>query len=162
MMDMPITSDRADKQRANSCASNRLFSAKGFGQKFTVTQHLKRHKQPWTDNFHTMYSKNNDKFPKMLREMFDKPIKYQTNGIYEHYEHPYGWDMLENNNILPEMRHNMRLSLNTKLSKINTDAFRNFMATQRSVRKIEPDLIAKLSPVERAQHKNRKGFMVMI
>ena len=39
----------------------------------------------WNNNFHIMCSKHNDNFPKSKRELFDKPLLYDTNGTRMYY-----------------------------------------------------------------------------
>jgi hypothetical protein len=36
--------------------------------------------QPWVHNFHLMCSKDNNHYPKYLREYFDTPRNYDVNG----------------------------------------------------------------------------------
>jgi hypothetical protein len=41
----------------------------------------------WVRNFHMMCSKDNERYPKMLRELFEKPFSYDINMTRRYSNH---------------------------------------------------------------------------
>jgi hypothetical protein len=93
---------------------------------------LQNREKEWVQNFHMMFSKDNNNYPKMKRELFENPILYDINGTKMQVPHPYGWDMLENEKAqLP----NSPKSKCTKISAINTIAFSNYVTSTQMIRR---------------------------
>ena len=40
---------------------------------------LEQKEKQWVQNFHMMCSKDNDRYPKTMRELFEKPLSYDVN-----------------------------------------------------------------------------------
>jgi len=36
-------------------------------------------------NFHLVFSKDNERYPKLMREFFDSPIQYDPNGTRKYF-----------------------------------------------------------------------------
>jgi hypothetical protein len=76
-----------------------------------------------------MCSKDNERFPKYLRELFEKPLDYSPTDR-KASPHPYGWEININNPITV-----LRKSLNSnqpKIPTINSVAFSNFLSSTYS------------------------------
>ena len=79
----------------------------------------------WVANFHTMCSKDNDNYPKYLRELFERPYTYDINGRRSS-PHPYGW----RSDTLKVLQFSQSAKI-PKIPLINSVAFTNFKALMR-------------------------------
>ena len=48
---------------------------------------LELKEKQWVRNFHMMCSKDNERYPKMLRELFEKPFSYDINMTRKYTYH---------------------------------------------------------------------------
>jgi hypothetical protein len=103
---------------------------------------LENREKEWVQNFHMMFSKDNFKYPKMMRELFECPILYDINGTRMQVPHPYGWDMLENDKMLLP---NSPKSKSPKIAAINTIAFSNYVSSTQQIRR-QQGVLEPISP----------------
>ena len=97
----------------------------------------------WVKNFHMMFSKDNPKYPKMMRELFEKPLLYDINGAVHQVPHPYGWDIFEEHDPLVKQKYKC---FSPKIANINTIAFSNFMSASSISRQSKNMMLLPLSP----------------
>ena len=101
---------------------------------------LQDREKEWVPNFHMMFSKDNYNYPKNMRELFEAPIQYNTDGTRQLVAHPYGWDIIENYPTL-----NSAKSRSPKIAAINTIAFTNYISSIRQFKRPQ-GVLAPISP----------------
>jgi hypothetical protein len=80
---------------ATPASFNEQTTAEKPSKSIPLTARLKGRKngqelkeQQWVRNFHMMCSKDNERYPKMLRELFEKPFSYDINMTRRYFSSP--------------------------------------------------------------------------